>query len=294
MTTLKVKSFGNNTLVGMNSYSFVLDTDLLDTNLLSGSTVTNYVLLKLTQNNFNLFNPNLLIPSYIADNLIFKFNTEEGSGAITKDAISNLTGSLISGAGWTTGSISSYSIYFSSGQQSAITVPDSALIRPENYNAFSWSFWAKLNSTNNNVLPRFIEKSPHYMAMMGDSGNGKYQQVAIEVVQSGTGQAAEYWGNTDLQVGSWYHIVGCFNQNTTAGSIYINGSPETISIIFPWTGSILTSSSANNLIIGNRRLTTGSRNLDGELDDIRMYNKFLTPIEILSIYNKTETKNIGI
>ena len=191
-------------------------------------------------------------------------------------------GELVSGAGWTTGSVTPNSVYFSSGLNSSVVIPDNAALRIESGQSFSWSFWTKLNSNDNNVLPRFIEKTPHYMATMGDTGNARYKMVAIEVVQSGTDSPQEFWGNTELNTGEWYHIVGAFDQYNNTGSIYINGSAETVTHLLAWTGSIMKDTIGDEIYIGNR--FNGSRNLDGDIDDVRQYNRFLTAADAGSLF----------
>jgi hypothetical protein len=78
-----------------------------------------------------------------------------------------------------------------------------------------------------------------------------------------------------IQVNQWTHMVGV-NQS---GSItfYLNGVPQTV------TPAPFVSHDSNYLYIG--RNSAGSGPLVGSLDEIRIYNRALSPSEVLDLYN---------
>src|SRR5262249_3519673 len=175
------------------------------------------------------------------------------------------------------------------GTSSYVEAADNPSLRSDHTNAFTASFWVRLDSYDNNVLPRLWEKGANYMALMGDPTNGMSGRVAIEAANaSGTGNTnggvSEYWGSTVLQTGVWYHIVGVFDASaggTNQGQIYINGVPETMRNIFGWSGT-LRSSAGKDLYLA-RRGSDQSRNLQGQLDQFAYYTRALTANEIAQL-----------
>jgi concanavalin A-like lectin/glucanase superfamily protein len=172
---------------------------------------------------------------------------------------------------------SGYALAFD-GVDDYASAADSTTLRPETNNAFSVTFWVRLNSYNNNVLPRFWEKLSHYAAIMGDSRNGRYRNVALEVVNM-SGSVVEFWGNTELDTRRWYHIAMTFDGSLPSPcDLYIDEKPETISTIGTWSGT-LEATSTHDFFIARRR-TDLNRNLDGEMDNFRFFQRKLTAEEV--------------
>jgi hypothetical protein len=82
-----------------------------------------------------------------------------------------------------------------------------------------------------------------------------------------------------LTLGTTYHIV-CGRDAASVPFIYVNGTPNNTGAAV--TGDITTA--GVNLGIG-RPSGTAIETLDGGLDDIRLYNRTLTPAEIKSLYD---------
>jgi len=173
-------------------------------------------------------------------------------------------------------------------------VPDSTTLRPETGNKFSWVGWVKFASTNNNNLPRIWEKGPHYLSIMGDSGNGRYRQFALEVqnttgLGNANGGAAEFWGNTRVDVGEWYHIAVTFDGGLASnhGLLYVNGYPEIMSEIFGWPASpnhLLDTTIGDAWQIG-RSTPDLLFTMNGEVDDSAFYDgRVLTAAQIKVLY----------
>jgi hypothetical protein len=137
---------------------------------------------------------------------------------------------------------------------------------------FTVSIWGKIFSTSN------------YQTAFGNSGVGFW----VEFRRNGSGTGASWqFGGTDgntreinsgivLNTDQWYHLVGTYDGNTA--KIYIDGIEE---------GSISTSATINmpnSWTIGS---WDGGGNVhDGDLDDVRLYNRALTASEISQLYNK--------
>lgn len=170
------------------------------------------------------------------------------------------------------------SLNFSSTTISVVSVSDTANLRPETTSLFTWVVWMMFFNTNNNVLPRIMEKTPHFACIMGDQNNGRRNQVALEVANVDA-STTEYWGSTRLTPNRWYHIAIVFDNVT--GQHYVNGVAETMTTLLgPYVA--LQSTSGNPLLIGNR--ATNSRNPYGLISDVRYYNRALSATEISQLF----------
>jgi len=77
----------------------------------------------------------------------------------------------------------------------------------------------------------------------------------------------------------WYHLVGTYNSG--AINLYVNG-------ITGGSGNYTYSASSENLILG--RYYAGSFSLEGQLSNVKFYNRALTAQEVLQNYNATKKR----
>lgn len=173
------------------------------------------------------------------------------------------------------------------GTSSYGTITDNASVDIETENAFTWAGWVKFNSYDNNVLPRIWEKSPHYLCIMGDSGNARYRNFALEVVDSND-DAHEYWGRTRVELDVWYHVAIIFDGSQTGGNqvtLQINGNLEPIHKIFQWPDGESLKATTDDFYYARRRLDN-QRNLNGLLaGTFYLYKRALSLSELLATYN---------
>jgi len=169
----------------------------------------------------------------------------------------------------------SSSINFGADVTSVVQVTDTAALRPETLQTFTWMQRVFIYDTTNNVLPRFIEKGSHFTCLMGDQSNGKANYMALEIENVDL-SPVEYWGTTSLQPNRWYHLATTFDNGTAQH--YIDGRPDAMATLLgPFVNMSSTVGSA--VKIGNR--AAGSRNLAGQMQKVQMHNVALTADEIL-------------
>ena len=84
-------------------------------------------------------------------------------------------------------------------------------------------------------------------------------------------------GSSNVMDGQWHHIVGGINRATGTSFIYADGVLEGTN--GSASGNIRT---ATELRIG----VSGNENLQGEIDDVRIYNKALSGEEIEALYGQ--------
>jgi hypothetical protein len=183
---------------------------------------------------------------------------------------------------------SAYALSFD-GSDSSVTANDSPSLQIERANAFTVAFWAYARQFDNNPLPRFWEKNPQYLCIMGDRTNPMFGRVGLEVQNaSGTGNtnggATEFWGSTKLQTNMWYFIAVTFDgsKSSSQAQIYLNGVPEQMRVIYPWSGKLYPTAGRPWLV--GRRLKDLARGLDGVLRSLVVYPTALSGQQVQSLY----------
>lgn len=184
------------------------------------------------------------------------------------------------------------------GTDAEVQTLDHILLRPETGNCFSYAMRFKIFSYSNNVLPRLCEKGAHFLCIMGDSGNGKYRKLAIEVAASedngnGNGGVSEFWGSTQLELDTWYDLVATFDGNLEGteptvyqGKLYLNGKAETMDNIFAWSGELAdTVDSALKIA----RSGGADRFLNGRIRDFRFWQGVVLTEEQAKAYSNGDT-----
>jgi hypothetical protein len=96
------------------------------------------------------------------------------------------------------------------------------------------------------------------------------------------------WGTptNSIAVNNWYHAVVVFNRGSSTNdpTIYLNGVKQTITEIRTPSGTAVDEAIATNFIIGASNNATDDF-FDGQIDEVRIYNRVLSPDEIKRLYN---------
>jgi len=93
--------------------------------------------------------------------------------------------------------------------------------------------------------------------------------------------------STVLNANQWYHIA--VTLTTSDVKIYINGVEDTTASS---TYSTIQNDGAD-LQIGRRGTNTGHNYFDGKIDQVRIFNREITPEEVSTLYNETDASNIN-
>jgi hypothetical protein len=91
-------------------------------------------------------------------------------------------------------------------------------------------------------------------------------------------------GSTQINDGTWHHIAITFplsGSTVTDAQLYVDGSPESIATTNNGSRTIDTSTSQSVVIGGNG----GSNELEGAVDEVRIYDEELTADQINQLYN---------
>ena len=150
--------------------------------------------------------------------------------------------------------------------------------------SFTMSFWV-----NPITLP--ADGGPHFVITGGasdSSTNGKYgagfdsntRKAFVVVQKAGTWDAYGPSSTFDLTLGTWYHIAGVWDKPANNMYLYING------ILDGQTVAPVSSLNSNgNLAIG--ALNPSYYRTNADVDEVRIYDRALTPTEINRLYEET-------
>ena len=205
--------------------------------------------------------------SALADNLTSYYKLDESSGNL-KDAYgsSNLTynGALYSQTGKINTSIGFDGIndYGSGGPQFDITTDD-----------FSVSLWAYFDDVSEGTLwSNRNTASDKAVITMGISGSG-----VLKFIHRNDASGITLVTVGSVSTGSWYHAVVTYDAATKEMIGYLNNVSGTPG---PGPGG---TTSINVASIGNTQ--PYNQFFEGELDEIAIFSKVLTPTEIIELYN---------
>ena len=203
----------------------------------------------------------------IEDGRIAHWKFDEGDGNTAYDSAGSYDGTIY-GAGWTTGWIGGAldfdgddGVYVegSAGTGSSLNMYSSDL---------TISSWVKIRGTGGTIVAR---AKPSYITYrLGVSTNKAY----INTYKQGPGHWLLYTDEI-LEPETWYHIVGVFDRAGDIGRVYVDGVQEA-------EGAMTTDPLSNDATtkIGCRT-DTGDHAFDGTIDEVMIFDRVVSPEEIL-------------
>jgi concanavalin A-like lectin/glucanase superfamily protein/uncharacterized protein DUF2341 len=210
--------------------------------------------------------------------LVSEWHFDENNGSVTYDEISSFNGSISGNPQWITGQYGSALDFDGTGDY--ISVSDNSyfdLIGSD----LTISTWFRLDGDMGNDLywTMFVSKGgwgPGNGYEIGIRDDRKYIDFNIGV------DGATYYDSIGLSYDQWYYLVGTFDDATDTIKLYLNGELVDSAID---TDSIIDSTS--DFYLGKRGLIGNSPNaleLNGVLDEVRIYNRALSSREVEYLY----------
>jgi len=212
------------------------------------------------------------------------YHFDEGIGTNVADSSGNGNDGTVYGAAWTTG-ISGNALEFDGSDY--INVPDSSSLN--NPSAVTVEAWVKLDSYMSaqdmcSAVQKYVWSTPGRGGFSLGTANmaGGYSDdglPAFIIVEDENYDAAV--SSAQLSLDTWYHLVGTYDETTNTVRIYVDGEEKDAT---SFAGELY--SAGVSLEIG--RDLPLSRWFDGTVDEVRIYNRALSPEEILEHYNKVK------
>jgi len=201
--------------------------------------------------------------------LIAQWSLNDGSGNTASDISGNShDGTLQGNASWVASGLGG-AVSFD-GTDSYISVPDHPSLRITG--DLSIAFWLKKNAEAADWV-RLVGKGTQDYRTYGVWAEYSGQRILFQQYDADYRYQLQLYSQAELDVGTWYHVA-CVAEDTAA-RIYIDGALDS-------TGqrSGTPYSTTEPLTIGYGIFDF----LNGEMDDVRLYDHALTGSEVSSIY----------
>lgn len=150
---------------------------------------------------------------------------------------------------------------------------------------FSFGGWAiaKVSSLNNQlIVGKWGATNQQYGINYGGSGNNAPNiSVVLQLSTSGASAQVNMNSSKTYPVRVWHHIIGTVDIESGQFKIYVDGiqdsenNNKTLGTLF---------NSSANVTIGAASISGNPTPLNGSVDDIRIYNRILSPSEIKRLY----------
>lgn len=112
----------------------------------------------------------------------------------------------------------------------------------------------------------------------------------IRLYQTTTGNYGVWRTAAILSVSTWYQICITHDLSSTSNDpiMYLNGSSQSITDLYGTSGTFISDATRSlhvgGILTGHADGPSSSHVLDGKINDVRMYNRILTPAEIVELY----------
>lgn len=210
----------------------------------------------------------------------------EGNGL---DSVGTNHGTLRNGVGFTTGKVMQA---FNFNGASEVTVPNATALNPVRITIEAWVYPTQVDGAVDIIVNKDSEPYENYQYEIGvrgpDQPGGDIPQGNFAFALRGVnGLPNDYFfwvdGGGAVPLNTWTHVAVTYDGATAR--TYINGVP--MRVLTGLSGDII--ATAGPLKIGSRSEDVLSRlpddRFNGRIDEVSLYNRALTPEEILAIFN---------
>ena len=142
---------------------------------------------------------------------------------------------------------------------------------------FSYSLWfnaSTIDSTPRHFIARYNPTTP---AFWGRVENGR---IVLYFYSLGTPYNPEFSG---INENTWYHLAVTLDGSTA--KVYINGT-ETTPTTFSGSPNVVTRNSTSPILLGQLNGYIGTYPFVGSIDQVRIFNTALDPLEVEALYTE--------
>lgn len=220
----------------------------------------------------------------VTNGLVAKYSFNNGSA---NDEVGNNNGS-VSGAILTVDRFGNANKAYKFTNGEYITLPNASALKSA---TMSVSLWTKIdgynpgtNPTNHIYVVSNSTVNAYFgtFAMLVSSADGKYFSVS----QNNSSQSI-FGSSTSSNNAVWQHYVLTMDDDSL--KMYIDGQKQ-----WSYFKGFTSTFSSDLIYIGISGNTTYTGNLNGRVDDIRVYNRVLTGAEVTTLFNEPNPATVGL
>jgi glucose/arabinose dehydrogenase len=204
--------------------------------------------------------------------LVAGYRFSEGSGSTTVDLSGNSnTGALVNGPTWTAGQYGG-GLAFDGGNY--VNLGNGATLQLTG--SMTLTAWIKIsaNPADDGAIVAKLGNAGWQLKTSADTGP---RTAAIQISSDGSDSIQRY-SATALAVGTWYHVAGVYDAVSGALNIYVNGVLD--SGVLSGTVPAAQFNAPFAVNIGQRTGLPGTFNFQGTIDEVHVFNRALTAVEI--------------
>src|SRR5262249_47856120 len=218
--------------------------------------------------------PVVIPPAGTAPGLVAAYGFSEGSGATTADASGNGNSGTLSGAGWTAAGHSGNALSFN-GSGAFVDLGNGATLQLSG--SMTVSAWIRAAAFPFDdaavVSKRTSSKVGYQLDTTIDTGP---RTIGFKLTTP-TGAMMARYGASALQLNQWYYVTGVYDAAAQTLDVYLKGALDRGTLLGPVASA--QQNSALNVNIGRRAGAVGYA-FNGTIDEVRLYNRALSPAEI--------------
>jgi hypothetical protein len=233
-------------------------------------------------------------PKDILDGLVSRYTFDESSGVLVSDSVGFDDGTAIGGMTREASKVGSFSGGFD-GIDDYVDVGNSNLLSfTENGSdlPFSISSWVKLanNTSQGAIISRWnaaVVDARQWILYPNSKAGGSIELLFVD--EAGAAESMSKWtvGGV-LSVNTWHHLTVTYNGNASSSGInfYVDGVLQAVGGTTDVPGYVTMTPNSQDVYIGKWR-NVGPTDVffAGQLDDLRVYNRALTPTEVQKLYD---------
>jgi len=220
----------------------------------------------------------------ITSGLVAHYKFDEGTGTTANDSSGNNNiGTLINGPTWTTGKIGG-ALNFDGVNDYVDLSNDQTYGLSSATSEKTISAWVKTTAGDASIVGmRGSVDVPVFDVQVGFDGvdNSNTGRISFLVRDDASAGLRHIHGTIAVNDGAWHHVVVTRNSSKLM-TIYVDGKSESSGA--DTMGSSVTIADAR---IGDEPMNTSIPNMNGSIDEVRVYNRALTASEITELYNYT-------
>lgn len=161
--------------------------------------------------------------------------------------------------------------------------------------SFSFAAWVKMDALRNATrffdLGNGADGSNNFLVFI-PSATGDNTSMRIRYrTSAGQGANVDVPTNIRIPINTWAHVAMTMDwnagSNTATVVIYLNGNPVASVNNYPYNPSMLGNATADNYL-GFSRWGQDTNGFSGAMDDVRFYNRALTPADVVALTGLNE------
>jgi Concanavalin A-like lectin/glucanases superfamily/Bacterial Ig domain len=202
--------------------------------------------------------------------LVAAYSFNEGSGTTVSDSSgNNLTGKIV-GAKWTTSGVYGSALFFD-GISSYVDLGNPAALQLTGSMTLEAWVMAAANPPDDGQIVAKSNGTGWQLKTSPDTGPHTFGTKVSAV----DGSSLQRYSTTVRSLKTWYHVAGVYDTTSRTLSTYVNGILDNGSL----RGTVPASQFNQNVNVNIGR-RTGGLYFNGVIDEVRIYNRALSPAEI--------------